>query len=364
MSDVSSVTVFDPAEIPACETSDACVYARDPVVSVTMVSYNHAPWIGQAIEGVVQQKTAFPIELIIAEDCSTDKTREIVWAYQKRHPEMIRVITSDGNVGAKKNACRAHRACRGRYTAVCEGDDFWHHPHKLQMQVDCLERHPDIGLVHSDCDVFLAHTGRTVSHQDKAGGRVPRIEGDLFSSILAGTYKIRTATVCVRTSLLEQVWRSDPILFCSDCFPMGDTPTWLELSRLTQFKYLDESLATYRVLSESACHSMDVEKIIDFEKQCYELRRYFMDKYPCRPEIHRKIEQMWQGRFIDLAFKTGNVRMAEDAYQQLQNVGLSMGWRGAFKRWATQPGCLNTLARAVQAYTRPLRSRNTHFCQY
>ena len=126
----------------------------EPLVSARMITYNHAPYIARAIEGVLQQKTNFPFELVIGEDCSTDGTREIVFEYQKKYPDIIRVITSDSNVGSKKNGHRTSQACRGKYIAYCEGDDCWHHPGKLQKQVDYMESHPACGLVYSSYDVY------------------------------------------------------------------------------------------------------------------------------------------------------------------------------------------------------------------
>lgn len=357
-------TIFDPGQIPCEETSDRNVLVQDPVVSVSMITYNHAPWIGQAIESIVSQKTEFPFELVVAEDCSTDETRQIALDCQKWYPKMVRVITSRVNVGVKRNVWRAHMACRGRYIAACEGDDFWHHPLKLQKQIDFLEAHPDVGLVHSDCDIVLERTGRTIKAQNRVGRRIPDEGDDLYASILTGRYKIRTASVCVRKELLDRIHEDDPILFRSERFPMGDTPTWLELSRLTRFKYLDESLATYRVLSESASQSDDVQKVIEFEKACYELRLYFMDKYPCDPETRKEVVRVWQCRFGDLAFKTGDVELGRQAWAQLKHEGIEVGWIGTLKRWATSPGIVNTLARAVQHRTRPLRAGNRHFSRY
>ncbi len=85
-----------------------------PLVSVKMVTYNHAPFIAQAIEGVLQQKTKFPFELVIGEDCSTDGTRELVFEYQKKHPDIIRVVTSDENVGMKKNGLARFSGLSGK----------------------------------------------------------------------------------------------------------------------------------------------------------------------------------------------------------------------------------------------------------
>ena len=88
---------FKDDEIPSQEISDPAVLSKNPVVSVKMITYNHEPYIPQAIEGVLMQETNFPIELIIGEDCSTDGTREIIFDYQQKYPDIIRVITSEKN---------------------------------------------------------------------------------------------------------------------------------------------------------------------------------------------------------------------------------------------------------------------------
>ena len=113
-----------------------------PLVSIRTSTYQHGPYIKECIEGVLSQKTDFPFEYIIGEDFSTDGTREIVFEYAKKYPDIIRVITADFNVGMKANGRRCYRAMRGEYQAVCEGDDYWTDPLKLQKQVDLLEGKP------------------------------------------------------------------------------------------------------------------------------------------------------------------------------------------------------------------------------
>ncbi len=108
----------------------------EPLVSVNTITFNHAPYIRTCIEGALMQKTNFPFEIVIGEDCSTDGTREIVFEYANNYPEKIRVITSDANVGAMENDKRTNFSCRGEYIAYCEGDDFWIDPLKLQKQYD------------------------------------------------------------------------------------------------------------------------------------------------------------------------------------------------------------------------------------
>ena len=112
-------------------------------LSVVTITYNHAPYIAKCIEGVLMQQVNFPMEFIIAEDCSTDGTRAICEEYAKKYPDLIRLLPSEGNMGAVMNEQRAFEAARGKYIATCEGDDYWTDPLKLQKQVDFLESHPE-----------------------------------------------------------------------------------------------------------------------------------------------------------------------------------------------------------------------------
>ncbi len=124
-----------------------------PVVSVAMMTYNHEPFIRQAIEGVLMQRCSFSYELIIGEDCSTDGTRSVVEEYQRIYPHIIKPIFHQKNVGAIANQADVLNACRGRYIALCEGDDYWTDPLKLQKQVDFLEQNPDFAICFHDIKV-------------------------------------------------------------------------------------------------------------------------------------------------------------------------------------------------------------------
>src|ERR1017187_10207934 len=95
-----------------------------PKVSVLMITYNHEKYIAQAIESVLMQKTNFPFELVIGEDCSTDGTGAIVAEYSRKYPEIIRAHLRERNLGALENFRALFRACRGKYLALLEGDDY------------------------------------------------------------------------------------------------------------------------------------------------------------------------------------------------------------------------------------------------
>jgi len=133
------------------EIADPSVMASTPLVSVHMITYNHGPYLAEAIESVIAQRAGFPFELVIGEDCSTDDTREVALDYQRRYPHLIRVIYSDRNVGMWGNCRRVAMACRGEYIAFCEGDDYWINPGKLQKQVEVLSRFNNIDITFHSC---------------------------------------------------------------------------------------------------------------------------------------------------------------------------------------------------------------------
>ena len=132
-----------------------------PMVSVAMVTYNHQDFIGEAIESVLMQETTFNVELVIAEDYSTDKTREIVLDYQSRFPDQIKVILQNRNIGAQKNNIALLSNLKGKYVAALEGDDYWADPLKLQKQVDFLEENEE----------YVIHSGKAQILKDNKLGK-------------------------------------------------------------------------------------------------------------------------------------------------------------------------------------------------
>ena len=123
------------------------------MVSVCMITYNHEPFIWEAIEGVLMQQTNFPFELVIGEDCSTDRTRAICEEYAENHPEIIRLLPSEKNLGMMPNFIRTLQSGTGKYIALCEGDDYWTDPMKLQKQVEFLEGNEEYAICFHDVEI-------------------------------------------------------------------------------------------------------------------------------------------------------------------------------------------------------------------
>lgn len=173
-----------PEDIPAVETSDCDRLCKHPLVSVYIATYNQEHLIRQAIDSALAQRTDFEYEILLGDDCSTDRTGTICAEYQRRHPDKIRFITADRNVSKLGgNGTRLRYLARGDFLAPLEGDDFWTDTEKLQKQVEVFRKHPEVSLclsgretLHRDGTVSYAHN----DHFDKLLAESPEQDGTLF----------------------------------------------------------------------------------------------------------------------------------------------------------------------------------------
>ncbi|MCB9251779.1 MAG: glycosyltransferase [Flavobacteriales bacterium] len=139
----------------------------EPEVSVILLTYNHSEFIVKSIESVLDQKTNFPFELVLADDFSTDGCREICLDYAVMHPERIRMTGQDKNLGLAGNLILATSMARGKYLAFQEGDDFWLYDKKLQMQYDLLEKDPSLPAAVHNVKVIDGDTFRVLVKDPK-----------------------------------------------------------------------------------------------------------------------------------------------------------------------------------------------------
>jgi glycosyltransferase involved in cell wall biosynthesis len=208
-------------------------------VSVAMTTYNQEKFIEQAIDSALGQETTFPVELVIGEDCSVDRTRAIVLDYGRRFPNKVRLLLHERNVGPQHNLAQTLQACRGRYIALLEGDDYWTSRHKLQKQVDFLERHPECSQCFHAAAAFCGD-----------GSSAPYVK--------------EPPEGMRRTSTLEDLLHGNYMTFCSVMFRRGlvarlpecyyrlllvDWLLFVLQAEHGRIGYLDEVMAVYRVHS-------------------------------------------------------------------------------------------------------------------
>ena len=168
-----------------------------PLVDVIIPVYNHEKYIAQSIEGILAQKTNFKYRLVIGEDKSTDNTRAIIEKYAGLHPDIIYPIYHKKNLGAVENGVFLISQIKAKYVAICEGDDYWIDPTKLQRQFDFMEANPEFSMCFTRAGV-IDNEGKEVN------GMFPEINKEDFSIediIMAGAVFIPTATIFFRNIL-------------------------------------------------------------------------------------------------------------------------------------------------------------------
>ena len=207
-----------------------------PLASVIMITYGHEKYIQKAIEGIFLQKTNFPVELIIANDCSPDNTDELVKEIIKKSPPNIQVryTKHEANKGMNLNFIWAYQQVKGKYVAVCEGDDYWTDENKLQKQVDFLEQNLDYSI--SCHNIFLLN------------GDILSSESPYDKENIQDTYTLDDLACRNIIPTLSVVYRHYNINFPDWYYssPMGDYPLMLWIAQKGKIKYFKEKMAVYR----------------------------------------------------------------------------------------------------------------------
>lgn len=258
----------------------------DPLVSVVLRTYGHAPFIAQAIESVLIQRTDFPFELVIGEDCSTDGTREIVEAYGRMHPEVVKPVLPERNVGHGEMLRLALAATRGELIAYLDGDDYWSSTAKLARQVDFLRANPDC----HDCfhDVSLVY--------DEAGmpsGTIsPRFAEEHFGieQIVMECF-VPAPAMMFRRSVFEEL---EPAAFDSAWL---DWIIHVQAAKHGPLGYLREVMACYRVHRGGMFSALD--RVSQLEEDAY----FYARLLPQLPGQRDLIERCLAHRKAQLAIE-------------------------------------------------------------
>lgn len=234
-------------------------------VSVCIITYNQEQYIEQAIESVLMQQTNFEFELIIGEDCSNDSTRSICEKYANKS-KIIKLLPSDKNLGIMPNFIRTLQAGQGKYTAICEGDDYWTDPYKLQKQVDFLESNPDYA--------GTAHQSLVIG--DGIDDRVFRknVPNEISLNDLLGLRLFHTASVVFRSSI-NSLFKEAPHVLS------GDRLLNFFIVFSGKIRFFDDNMCVYRL------HSAGISSNATFKQTLSDLKSipYLKKIYPPFPVI-------------------------------------------------------------------------------
>lgn len=303
------------------------------MVCTRCMTYNHCAFIEDALNGFARQDTTFPVVFCVIDDASVDGEQDILrrWAESrlvfnksdinfsqqldygerivgklkgKENLLFVILLLSDNHYKKKsKLPYITDWMNSSKYIAHCEGDDYWTHPRKLQMQVDFMENHPDYVFCHTDFELI---GGGYRNHSS------PQVENDYFFPyyILNGSSGIGSLTVLYRM----ETYRTIPKLWFDKGWPMGDLPFQIEMSKEGKFKYLTVATACYRTLHESASHG-DINKELKFFDSARRICSFYAQYYG----IECIDEGYTEGYFLSvmkIAFKHNDKQIAK-YYKQI-----------------------------------------------
>ncbi|HZT60174.1 MAG TPA: glycosyltransferase [Pyrinomonadaceae bacterium] len=240
-------------------------------VSVAVVTYNHEKYISRAVESALMQEADFDYEIVVGEDCSTDRTRDILIELQRRNPDRVRLLLHErnGGDGGKRNFVETYRAFRGEYIALLDGDDYWTSPHKLRRQVEFLDGHRE----YSECfhNVLLCHEDGSEPPREL----YPRGQKELSTveDLLKGN-NISSCSVMFRRGLFGELpaWFTD--------LEVGDWPLHILNAERGPVGYLDELMAVYRFHGGGTWVSRDYPQRLKLMMKTLEvINRHFNYRY-------------------------------------------------------------------------------------
>lgn len=215
------------------------------IVSIDTLTYNHERFIAQCIEGILMQKTNFAFELLIHDDASTDNTADLIREYEKKYPKIIKPIYQSENQwskGIKNSITYQYPRAKGKYIALCEGDDYWIDENKLQMQVDFLEANPEYGMCFSNCKI---ERDGVINHQLDPGINVDSTIATA-EIILNGGLFVPTPSIVYKKSMLANYPS-----YCKECW-IGDYPLQIYSSLMGKVLCFATPFVVYRKFSQGS----------------------------------------------------------------------------------------------------------------
>ena len=267
-----------------------------PVVSVTVATYQHVNYIKECLDGILMQKTNFPIEIIIGEDGSTDGAQEICKEYAHAHTDKIRLFIRDRKLSQYKdkdgsiqrfNGLWNRMSCRGKYIAFCEGDDYWTDPLKLQKQVDFLESHPDYVMCSHRFKQYMQKEG--IYKDDWYGDISDGIVYDLDTLIHGGWYH-HPLTVMFRSDKLDiEEYSQYPYTM--------DAVLFFHLLKKGPGIMLNEDMAVYRIHSGGVWSGINQENRLKNEFKAriglYEVEQSYEAAFFLRHQFAKCFGRKW-----------------------------------------------------------------------
>jgi glycosyltransferase involved in cell wall biosynthesis len=212
-------------------------------ISVVVTAYNHEKYVGECLDGILQQKGTFVLEVILGDDCSLDRTRQIMQGYQGKYPDVFVLLPPTANLGIQNNIRRCLAACSGEYIAFCEGDDYWTDKYKLQKQLEFLEGHPDHSLCFHAVVLYFESEGRYALTKAQS---LPKKDSLTTEDLIESNYICGFSVCMYRASVVRNIPEEIFGIYAVDwMFNMA-------CGRLGKIGYIRDWMSVYRIHAKGA----------------------------------------------------------------------------------------------------------------
>ena len=304
-------------------TAYATEVSNNPVVSVCIQTYNQVDHIRECLDSIISQKTSFPFEILLGEDESQDGTRKICIEYAEKYPDLIRLflhsrdnnIAIEGTPTGRFNFLYNIFSASGKYLAVCEGDDYWVDPLKLQKQFDFMEANSQCSMLHTNY-LILAPSGDQSNYRS---GTLPKFWPSP-EQLLLNNY-IGTLTAFTKRSNIMEILENDGGQ--NFRWPMLDYYLWLKLSRMGPLGFLNDKTALYRKQEGSLSAFGDEQRHSKFLDSVKDMQVTLIKEFENGKNfdsLSESLELIYNRKRFRLAVEVGNARNARKYYWRMKFI--------------------------------------------
>lgn len=256
-----------------------------PLVSVCTITYNHEKFIAEALDSFLMQETDFPFEIVVDDDCSTDNNAQIIKEYADRFPHIIKANLREKNVGMMANFIANMKRAKGEYIALCEGDDYWTDPLKLQKQVDFLDENEEFSMCYSAATVIDIN-GKILNANKQYGDHSKE-------NLIAGLGNAITGSVMFRAFNTEELSGSGLV--------NGDSLLWHTLGFYGKCKLLDGiTNSVYRIHDSGVWSGRSDKSRLDVSMKTYiNIRNNIIVKFGPTSDLVARHDNIYEIMFVN-----------------------------------------------------------------
>lgn len=326
------------------------------LISVIVCTYNQADTIGRTLDSILRQECHVPIEILVGEDCSTDRTLKVCQQYAEKYPEVVRLFANRANKGIVDNYFDCLLAARGRYIADCAGDDEWNDPKKLEKEVTLLEEHPDVTLVHTDylnrdSDTGNIYPPRPHSCYHIAKGETEVMDGqELVVPILTQLARpvIHLCTAMYRSEVILKAYDHYPEVFRNKDYGCEDVQVCLLLAMAGKVAYINEPTLYYSTGRRTISCTHNEEKQFRFVMHATQLDYDLSQTFHIEDERLRRYFEYRIYALLMHAFRCHNKALRTEALMSTKTWGVGLNRQARVVKYVTGSPLLWSLALFVR----------------